>query len=105
MDMMEQLLALPGTPEEEAWLRERLETLSAREGIILTAALQKEPPGSRADAINHLFSLSEYNVISSVGNDRQLGEYYLNHYGLPKAALPYTDMNKLGCFYRSKCPG
>ncbi len=40
MGTKEQLLALPGTPQEEAWLRERLETLSANEEVILTAFLQ-----------------------------------------------------------------
>ncbi len=32
------LLKLPGAPAEQAWLRERLETLSVREGYILAAA-------------------------------------------------------------------
>jgi len=105
MDILEQLLALPGTPQEEAWLRERLETLTASEGIVLTAALRREPPSNRADAINHLFSLTKYNAIPSVGNYRQLGEYYFNFCGLLEDALPYTDMEKLGCFFGSRYPG
>ena len=32
------LLQLPGRPEEQDWLRERLEVLTAREGIALDAA-------------------------------------------------------------------
>ena len=35
------LLSLPHTQEEEQWIKERLETLSARESIILAAAVQK----------------------------------------------------------------
>ena len=34
----EYLTALPGTVQEQAWVRERLDTLSVREGIALTAA-------------------------------------------------------------------
>jgi len=105
MNMKEQLLSLPGTPQEEAWLLERMETLSANERIVLTAALQRKPPSNRADAINHMFSLPKYNVIPSIGNYHQLGEYYANDCELPEEALPYMDMNKLGCFYVSRHPG
>ena len=37
------LLQLPGRPEEQAWLRERLEVLTVREGIALDAAIQRHP--------------------------------------------------------------
>ena len=37
------LLQLPGRPEEQDWLRERLEVLTAREGIALDAAIQRHP--------------------------------------------------------------
>lgn len=37
------LLSLPHTQEEEQWLKERLETLSAKDPIALAAAVQKVP--------------------------------------------------------------
>ncbi len=105
MDTKEKLLALPGTPQEEAWLRERLETLSANEEIVLTAVLQKEPPGSRADAIDRLFSLAEYEVFPSISNYRQLGEFYFKYVGLPETILPHTDLEKLGHVLERGNPG
>lgn len=41
------LLQLPGRPEEQAWLRERLEALTVREEFAMEAALQR---GTPADA-------------------------------------------------------
>lgn len=35
----EELANLPGRPEEQGWLRERMEVLTVREGIALDAAL------------------------------------------------------------------
>ena len=34
----EYLTTLPGTAQEQAWIQERLDTLSVREGMALTAA-------------------------------------------------------------------
>ncbi len=62
MNAFKHLAMLPGPPDEQAWLKERLETLSAHEEVILTAVLQEKPPGSRADVINRLFSLAKYEV-------------------------------------------
>jgi len=105
MDMLEQLLALPGTPQEETWLRERLETLSVNEGIVLTAVIQKEPPSSRADAINRLFSLAEYQASFPIADYHQLGEFYFNYVGFPEEILPYTDLDKLGRYSEHGNPG
>ena len=41
----EELAKLPGRPEEQGWLRERLEVLTVREGIALDAALQRARRG------------------------------------------------------------
>jgi len=106
MDRMEQLRALPGTRQEEAWLRERMETLSVREGIVLDAAMMKEPPRCKADAINHLFSLHIYDVLCMVGSYEGLGEIYLQETsGLPKGALPFLNKGKLGELYENAHPG
>ena len=46
---------LPATPQETAWLRERMETLSVRESLILGAAetgyIGKEPGQRFADML------------------------------------------------------
>ncbi len=105
MDMMKQLQALPGTPQEEMWLRKRLETLSVREAIALDAAILKEPPGTRADAINRLFSLSSYDI-RMAGSYEQLGEIYLcATAGLPEEAMPYVDKERIGRLYENEHPG
>ena len=56
------LPALPGTPQEQAWLKERLETLSVREEHVLAAAWRREPPESAWDAAVHLQSLDSYEI-------------------------------------------
>ncbi len=48
---------LPGTPEEKKWLRERLETLTVKESIILTVAQMRQPAVTAADAVRQLCSL------------------------------------------------
>jgi len=106
MDVIEQLRALPGTSQEEAWLRERMEALSVREGIVLDAAMLKEPPNCKADAINHLLSLSSYEVCFPAGSYRQLGEFSLRHTAhLPENALPHVKIDRLGELYEDMHPG
>lgn len=53
------LAELPGTSQEQEWLRDRLETLSEKEGIILKAAVEEKPPSTAADAVNDCLGLSE----------------------------------------------
>ena len=50
----EELTKLPGRPEEQAWLRERLEVLTVREGIALDAAIQRHPVQDSAEAVSLL---------------------------------------------------
>ena len=62
MNDFDYLAQLPGRKQERRWLQERLETLSAREGIVLAAALLCNPPKDMVQAINQLQSLDEYTV-------------------------------------------
>lgn len=102
----EKLLHLPGTPQEEAWLRERMETLSVKESFILAAASLRLPPSTKSEAINHLLSLSAYDVCFPAGSYSQLGKFYLRHKAqLPESIMPYMNMDKLGEFYEDKHPG
>ena len=80
------LAELPGTPQEQAWLRERLGTMSVKEGIILTAAVEEKPPSTAADAVNDWLGLSDHFIWAGAGDYKQLGEYYANNVAsLPEA--------------------
>ena len=59
------LLSLPHTQEEKRWLKERLETLSAKESIILAVAMQRFPPATGVDAVNLLIDLQDYTVCAA----------------------------------------
>ncbi len=97
---------LPGTQQEGEWLRERLETLSVKESVILTAALQNTPPQSKAETINHLFTLQKYDVCFPACSYKQLAEFYMTReFNIPQQALPYTDLDKLGRLCAEKFPG
>ena len=73
----EELTKLPGRPEEQGWLRERLEVLTVREGIALEAAVLKCAPASASEAVNLLANLDEYEVVGGIRSDKDLGVYYL----------------------------
>ena len=60
------LLQLPGRPEEQDWLRERLEVLTAREGIALDAAIQRHPAQDSTEVVSLLASLDEYEVLGGI---------------------------------------
>ena len=62
------LTQLPGEEREQDWIRKRLGTLSVREGVILAAAAQADPPEDAAQAINQLQSLDEYRVLLDAGS-------------------------------------
>jgi hypothetical protein len=74
MDWIEQIKDLPTAWQESIWLHDRLETLSVKESIILSAAVLKDPPQSGADVINHLLRLRDYEVCYPVQSESQLGE-------------------------------
>lgn len=100
------LLDLPGEERERRWLQERLETLSVREGIILAAAAQSNPPEDMAQAINQLQSLDHYEVRVGVGSYEALGRAHLSgDTRTPEDALRFTDLEKVGYQYQRKHPG
>ena len=106
MNDFDYLLDLPGEERERRWLQERLETLSVREGIILAAAAQRDPPGDMAQAINCLQSLDHYEMRVNVGSYEALGLAYLrNETKMPENALPFVDLDQMGRDYEDKHPG
>jgi len=102
----EYLTALPGTVQEQVWVQERLDTLSVREGIALTAATAWHPPETLADAINHLRSLDSCDVYFPAGSYAQLGELYMRRETrIPEDAIPYVNLSLLGQQYEDDNPG
>ena len=105
MDNAERI-SLPGKQEERNWIEKRLETLSAKESIILSAAVMRQPPETMRDVIHCLASLEDYQVCFPAGSYAQLGRFYLQHEGnLPERAVYYTDMESLGRRYEDQHPG
>lgn len=98
------LLRLPGTAEEKTWLEERLKTLSAREKIVLPAAVERSPPSTMAEAVNHLLTLKYYKVCPA-GSYEQLGEHYLQEADISQDQRPFFSKEALGQWYKDKCPG
>lgn len=106
MNNFNYLLDLPGEEREQGWVRERLQTFSAREGIILAAAVQREPPASIADAINLLQSLDIYQIVCGADSYERLGEYYLGQCRrVPDDVKPYVDLARIGKHYAASHPG
>lgn len=97
---------LPGTPPEQAWVRDQLETLSAREGIILTAAARRCPLECAADTINCLQSLDDYKVWTNTGSREALGMAFLrSRTKIPGNALLFVDLAMTGKYCEGKFPG
>lgn len=106
MDWYERLNSMPATWQESIWIHDRLGTLTAKESIILSAAMLRRPPESGADAINHLSSLSDYEVCSLAGGYTQLGQFYLDYeVSVPKKLHAYVDKEQLGLLYEDAHPG
>ena len=100
------LLQLPGRPEEQAWLRERLEVLTVREGIALDAAIQRHPAQDSTEVVSLLASLDEYEVLGGIQSYEDLGLYYLEETNARLLALrDYIDLDKLGRQYEAQHPG
>ena len=100
------LLQLPGRPEEQDWLRERLEVLTAREGIALDAAIQRHPAQDSTEVVSLLASLDEYEVLGGIQSYEDLGLYYLEETNARLLALrDYIDLDKLGRQYEAQHPG
>ena len=102
----EELTKLPGRPEEQAWLRERLEVLTVREGIALDAAIQRHPAQDSTEVVSLLASLDEYEVLGGIQSYEDLGLYYLEETNARLLALrDYIDLDKLGRQYEAQHPG
>ena len=100
------LLQLPGRPEEQAWLRERLEVLTVREGIALDAAIQRHPAQDSTEVVSLLASLDEYEVLGGIQSYEDLGLYDLEETNARLLALrDYIDLDKLGRQYEAQHPG
>lgn len=100
-----ELLSLPGTAAEKEWLAEHLEVLSVKEGIVLSAAMAREPPQDMAEAVNCLLSLDDYEVRGHVGNYAGLGERFLFEKCVPQDQQAYFDLTALGQLYEDQHPG
>lgn len=100
------LLQLPGRPEEQAWLRERLEMLTVREGIVLDIILRNPHVRDTAVAVKLLGKLDEYEVVGGIRGYEDLGLYYLEEHAASYLELRnYIDLDKLGRQYEAQHPG
>lgn len=84
----------------------RLGTLSVREGIVLAAAAQADPPENAAQAINQLQILDEYRILLDAGSYEMLGRRHLvNDTAMPVDALPFINLDEVGRQYENAHPG
>lgn len=104
MDNFKGLPTLPGPAQYQAYVKERLETLSVREGYILAAVLQRAPPRDAEEAVDCLNSLEDYDVCPA-GSYEELGQFSLQRIKFPEDVLPYVDLDELGRQYEDKHPG
>ena len=72
-DMKKALLTLAEGLPEEAWLKEHLSELSAKETIQLTAAVMKDAPKTGKDALECVLTAPAYEVWYPAGNYAELG--------------------------------
>lgn len=96
---------LPGTSQEQAWLRERLETLSVRESYVLTAVSMGHPPETAANAINCILGLPDGGIYPADSYEA-LGRLHLGQASkLPEDVLPYVDFDHIGQKFEDEHPG
>ena len=106
MNDFDYLAQLPGEEREQDWIRMRLGTLSVREGIVLAAAAQADPPEDAVQAINQLQALDEYTVRMDAGSYEALGRRHLiNDTAMPVDALAFADLDAVGRQYEDRHPG
>ncbi len=104
----QELLQLPGRQDEIEWVKYRLGVMSVKEKIVLSAALQRQPPETMTDTINHILSIPYYDVCAEAGSYAALGEFFLEYESpmtLPSDAFAFVDMEKLGEQYEDLHPG
>ena len=104
MDNFDHLLKLPGPAQYQAWVKERLETLSVREGYALAAVLMRSSPRDAEEAVACLNSLDHYDVCPA-GSYEELGQFYLQQLNTPEDVLPHADLDGLGRFFEDQHPG
>lgn len=105
MDLKE-LCTLPGSAEERKWLLERLETLSVKESLLLTAAQMQQPAGDLTEVIGLICSLPDYTLVTPAGSYEELGKRYLERETrVPWGLHDQADLNKLGRWYEDTHPG
>ena len=105
MGEFDHLLELPGTPQERAWLEERLETLSVREGYVRAADSMRHPPETAAEVINSIQNLSGCEI-HPAGSYEELGRFSLGQASkLPEEVLPYVDFDHIGQQFENDHPG
>lgn len=99
--------SLEGAPAEQAWLRERLETLTEREKISLSALESRSASTTAEDAINRICSLWRCMVYAASENYESLGRYELRttESASLDEVLPYIDLRTLGIRFQEKHPG
>ena len=104
-DHDEMILRLPGTAEEREWLEEHLEVLSVKERVVLDVAVERSPPATMADAVNHLLSLDRYAVCDCSKGYEALGDLFLSERFVPLEQRPFFDKAALGRLYEEQHPG
>ena len=93
----EGLINLPGRPEEQAWLRERLGVMTVREEFAIEAALQRGAPADAKEMVNLLAGLDEYEVVGGIQSYKDLGLYYLEENDTRLLELrEYVNLEELG---------
>ncbi|MFR4202202.1 MAG: hypothetical protein ACLT09_14555 [Flavonifractor plautii] len=93
----EGLINLPGRPEEQAWLRERLGVMTVREEFAIEAALQRGAPADAKEMVNLLAGLDEYEVVGGIQSYKDLGLYYLEETNTRLLELrEYINLDELG---------
>jgi hypothetical protein len=106
LKQFESLERLPSTPEEKAWLQERMETLSVRESMILSGALMSGEVHNGCDLVNVFQAMQDYEVCYPAGSYAQLGRFYLAHETqLPENIPDFIDTEQLGKNYEDEHPG
>ena len=95
MEKFDHLLELPGPPQYQAYLKERLETLSVRENYALAAVLQRAPPRDTEEAVDCLNSLDACDICPA-GSYEELGRLNLKSLKVPEEALLYGNLEQLG---------
>lgn len=106
MDDFKEICSLPGTTEEREWLRERLETLTVRESLLLAAARTQRPASDLAEVIRQVCSLPDYTLITSAESYEELGRRYLERETrVPWGLHDYAGLEKLGRWYEDSHPG